>query len=206
MRRQLQADLATVESQLALLASVQGKLAAPTLHERFGWAADLGTAGLLGGLYGYGRAYLRARWRDITPSTARELGSYVGRRTALGVVLLLGLQEALGHAKRDRYADVLGGIGKLGAALGLGGGGGGAAEKAGAGREGGGSTAAGVAGYSQEGLQALVAIDLANIAVLGVVSFCFPYIIVPSLLQPLQFLLPPSSPAFPMPKARAAGA
>lgn len=202
MRRQLEADLESVDAQLGLLSSLQGKLKAPTLHERAGIGLDVLSAGAIGGLYGYGRAFARARWRDITGSTARELGVYVGRRTAVGVMLLVGLQEAAVYLKRERYDEVLGGVESLRRALGLSGGGAEAEAKARAAAAGG---AQRPAGYSAESLNALVAVDLANIAVLGVISFCFPYCILPALVQPLQFLLPPCAPSFPMPRAHKKG-
>lgn len=197
MRRQLEADLDTVDSQLAILQAQSGKATAPTLHERYGIFADVVVAGALGGAYGYARAFARARWRDITPSTARALGAHVGRRSALGVMLLIALQEGAVQLKRERYADVLRGVDALRAALGLGG----AVPAAPPSAERGG---VGVPPrYTKEGLNALIAIDLANIAALGVISFVFPYCILPTLLQPLQFLVPPGSPSFPLPRAAA---
>lgn len=194
-RRQLDADLATAEPELAHLkglAARAGPSAAPTLHERFGFVADVATAGVVGALYGYARASALAWYKDVTPSMARKLTAHVARRTAIGVMLLIGLQEAVIYVKRHRREDINHLVDRaksLGIAVGV-------PMDSGAD-----ASETGDSKYSQEGLPTLIAVDLANIAILGIVNFCFPYVIVPTLLHPLQFIMPPVEPAFPMPGA-----
>jgi hypothetical protein len=144
---------------------------------------------VLGGVYGYVRALARARWRDITPSTARRLGFHVGLRSAVGVALLVGVQEAFSKSKRERPAQLMAAADGVAAAVGL--------------RAGSVSSPTAAAGgnvrdgYAPSDVPALVVVDLAAILVLGIVNFAFPYCIVPALLNPLQFLLPPAEPRYP---------
>jgi hypothetical protein len=198
MRRQLEQDLVTVDTELALLRSINEKkrFSAPTLHERIGFVADVLLAGVLAGPYGYARTWALARWRDVTPSTARELASHVGKRTAVGTMLLIAGQEGMVYLKRERFEDVLAAVDAVRTALGLGDG---AAAQADGTRD-----PSAPRTYTKETLNVLVTIDLANILLLGVVNFCFPYCILPSLLHPLQFALPPTEPSYPMPEVQAA--
>ena len=61
----------------------------------------VGTAGLLGAIYGGARGYARAWWADVTPYVCRELASHVSKRTALGAMLLAGAFEAAPKIKEQ---------------------------------------------------------------------------------------------------------
>ena len=92
------------------LEAVRGGTAALATHkprdallyiEQYTSALCVGTAGLLGAVYGGVRGYARAWWADVTPYVCRELAMHVSRRTALGAMLLVGLFEAAPRIKEQ---------------------------------------------------------------------------------------------------------
>ena len=85
-------QLEAVRGGSAALAAHQPRQALLFL-ENYTSALCVGTAGLLGALYGAARGQLRAWWSDVTPSVCREVAMHVSRRTALGAMLLAGLLE-----------------------------------------------------------------------------------------------------------------
>ena len=69
--------------------------------EQYASALVIGTAGLLGALYGGARGYARAWWMDVTPSVCRELAGHVAMRSAIGSMLLVGFFEAAPWLKKQ---------------------------------------------------------------------------------------------------------
>ena len=69
--------------------------------EQYSSALVIGTAGVLGALYGGARGYARAWWLDVTPSVCKELAGHVAGRTALGSMLLVGFFEAAPWLKKQ---------------------------------------------------------------------------------------------------------
>jgi len=105
-RKERQAQILTLQSTLELLERNKG-LPSETLLERFGVGINVLSSAVLGMVYGTLRGYGRGWWQDVTPSVCRELALHVGRRTAVGSALLVGLFEAAPWIKQQ-VLDALG--------------------------------------------------------------------------------------------------
>ncbi|KAL1514485.1 hypothetical protein AB1Y20_003584 [Prymnesium parvum] len=74
--------------------------------EKYSTYIHVASATIVGFIYGAARSYLRGYMQDVTPSVLRELAMHVGRRTALGAALLVGLFETAPRIKKEVLAQL----------------------------------------------------------------------------------------------------
>mmetsp|Transcript_67487 Transcript_67487/g.112203 ORF Transcript_67487/g.112203 Transcript_67487/m.112203 type:complete len:504 (+) Transcript_67487:140-1651(+) len=99
-RRARQAEIESVRAARVVL-DEQSSRPSETHLEQYGYILNVISSSLLGFVYGTCRGYIRGYMQDVTPSVCRELSTYVGRRTAVGCALLVGIFEAAPMIKRE---------------------------------------------------------------------------------------------------------